>query len=107
MSETKILDEQRKIARYAKALGHPVRIYVLELLSKQSCCYSGDLSEELPIAKSTLSQHLKELKNAGLIQGTIEGNSICYCINEGAIENLRNYFGNISTILSNQQTNCC
>jgi DNA-binding transcriptional ArsR family regulator len=49
------------MARFAKALGHPIRIYILELLSRQSCCYSGDLSEELPIAKSTLSQHLKEL----------------------------------------------
>ncbi|MDP3444765.1 MAG: ArsR family transcriptional regulator, partial [Ignavibacteria bacterium] len=57
--------DQEKTARYAKAMGHPVRMYVLELLSKQSCCYSGDLSDELPIAKSTLSQHLKELKNAG------------------------------------------
>lgn len=62
-------------------MGHPVRIYVLELLSKQSCCYSGDLSEELPIAKSTLSQHLKELKDAGLIQGEIEAPRIKYCIN--------------------------
>ncbi len=73
---------QQKIARYAKALGHPIRVYVLELLSKQACCYSGDLSEELPIAKSTLSQHLKELKDAGLIQGEIETPRIKYCINK-------------------------
>ncbi len=72
---------QEKTARYAKAMGHPVRMYVLELLSQQSCCYSGDLSEELPIAKSTLSQHLKELKEAGLIQGEIEAPRIKYCIN--------------------------
>ena len=77
-----ITDEQRRIARYAKAMGHPVRMYVLELLSRQSCCYSGDLSEELPIAKSTLSQHLKELKAAGLIQGEIEAPKIKYCINK-------------------------
>lgn len=76
-----ITDQQIRLARYAKALGHPVRVYVLELLSKQSCCYSGDLSEELPIAKSTLSQHLKELKDAGLIQGQIEAPKIKYCIN--------------------------
>ena len=75
-----ITSEQRKMARYAKAMGHPVRIYVLELLSKQNCCYSGDLTEELPIAKSTLSQHLKELKDAGLIQGEIEAPKIRYCI---------------------------
>ena len=70
------------MARYAKAMGHPIRMYVLELLSKQSCCYSGDLTEVLPIAKSTLSQHLKELKNAGLIQGEIEGPKIKYCLNQ-------------------------
>ena len=75
-------DKQNRTARYAKAIGHPVRMYVMELLSNQSCCYSGDLSDELPIAKSTLSQHLKELKNAGLIQGEIESPKIKYCINK-------------------------
>jgi len=69
------------MARYAKAMGHPIRMYVLELLSRQNCCYSGDLTEVLPIAKSTLSQHLKELKDAGLIQGEIEAPRIKYCIN--------------------------
>lgn len=77
-----ISEDQKKLARYAKALGHPVRLYVVQLLLKQSCCYSGDLSEELPIAKSTLSQHLKELKDAGLIQGEIEAPKIRYCINK-------------------------
>lgn len=70
------------MARFAKAMGHPIRMYVLEVLSKQTCCYSGDLSEVLPIAKSTLSQHLKELKDAGLIQGEIEGPKIKYCLNQ-------------------------
>lgn len=76
-----ISEKQEKAARYAKAMGHPIRMYVLELLSKQSCCYSGDLSEDLPIVKSTLSQHLKELKEVGLIQGEIEAPRIKYCIN--------------------------
>ncbi len=76
-----LTDKQKKLARYAKAMGHPVRMYVLELLSNQSCCYSGDLTEELPIVKSTLSQHLKELKEAGLIQGETELPKIKYCIN--------------------------
>jgi predicted transcriptional regulator len=76
-----ITEEQQKAARYAKAMGHPIRMYVLELLSKQSCCYSGDLTEELPIVKSTLSQHLKELKDAGLIQGEIETPRVKYCLN--------------------------
>ena len=74
--------DQKAMARFAKAMGHPIRMYVLELLSKQSCCYSGDLTEVLPIAKSTLSQHLKELKDAGLIQGEIEAPKIKYCLNQ-------------------------
>jgi len=80
--EESISEDQKTMARYAKAMGHPIRMYVLELLSKQSCCYSGDLTEVLPIAKSTLSQHLKELKDAGLIQGQIEGPKIKYCLNQ-------------------------
>lgn len=76
-----ITEEQTQAARFAKAMGHPVRMYILELLSRQTCCYSGDLSEVLPIAKSTLSQHLKELKKAGLIQGEIEQPKIRYCLN--------------------------
>ncbi len=74
-------EKQKLTARFAKAMSHPVRLYILELLSKQSCCYSGDLSQVLPIAKSTLSQHLKELKKAGLIQGEIEQPKIKYCLN--------------------------
>ena len=82
MSKSKVItEEQTKAARYAKAMGHPIRIYVLELLSNQNCCYSGDLTEILPVAKSTLSQHLKELRDAGLIQGEIEAPKIKYCIN--------------------------
>lgn len=77
-----IKEDQKKLARYAKALSHPVRVYIMNLLSSQSCCYSGDLSEDLPIAKSTLSQHLKELKEAGLIQGEIELPKIKYCVNK-------------------------
>ncbi|MBS0012108.1 MAG: winged helix-turn-helix transcriptional regulator [Bacteroidales bacterium] len=79
--ESFITERQKKTARYAKAMGHPIRLYVLELLSRQSCCYSGDLTDVLPIAKSTLSQHLKELRAAGLIQGEIEAPRIRYCIN--------------------------
>ncbi|MCG8697362.1 MAG: metalloregulator ArsR/SmtB family transcription factor [Bacteroidales bacterium] len=81
MKKEVLTDKQKKAARYAKAMGHPIRMYVLELLSKQSCCYSGDLTEELPIVKSTLSGHLKELKDAGLIKGEIEAPKIKYCIN--------------------------
>jgi len=82
MKEEVISEDQKTLARFAKAMGHPIRMYVLELLSKQSCCYSGDLTEVLPIAKSTLSQHLKELKDAGLIQGETEAPKIKYCLNQ-------------------------
>ncbi|MBI9054029.1 MAG: helix-turn-helix transcriptional regulator [Bacteroidales bacterium] len=83
MKEFNIYSEQQiKTARIAKAIGHPVRLYILELLSKQACCYSGDLTDVLSIAKSTLSQHLKELKDAELIQGEIEAPKIKYCINK-------------------------
>ena len=96
MNTEEILTEsQRKFARYAKAMGHPVRMYIMETLSKQSCCYSGDLSEVLPIAKSTLSQHLKELKDAGLIQGEIEAPKIKYCLNRKNWEEAKNLFSGI------------
>jgi ArsR family transcriptional regulator, arsenate/arsenite/antimonite-responsive transcriptional repressor len=82
MNDNLVLTEyQIRTARFAKALGHPIRVYILQLLSKQSCCYSGDLSDVLPVAKSTISQHLKELKNAGLIQGEIKPPKIKYCLN--------------------------
>ena len=77
-----ITENEKKLARYSKALSHPIRVHILEILSKQACCYSGDLTDILPIAKSTLSQHLKELKNAGLIQGEIELPKIKYCLNK-------------------------
>ena len=89
---TIISEKQKKAAKYAKAMGHPIRLYILELLAKQSCCYSGDLSEDLPVAKSTLSQHLKELKEAGLIQGEIEAPKIRYCINRENLKEALNLF---------------
>jgi len=73
--------EQEQTARFAKALGHPVRIVILKLLNSQACCYHGDMADELPIAKSTLSQHLKELKEAGLIHGDITPPTTKYCVN--------------------------
>ncbi len=73
--------EQEQLARFAKAMGHPARIAILEFLASQTCCFFGDIHDELPIAKATVSQHLKELKEAGLIQGTIEPPKVRYCIN--------------------------
>jgi ArsR family transcriptional regulator len=95
MSTKLLTNDHKQLARYAKALGHPVRVYIMELLSKQSCCFSGDLAEDLPIARSTLSQHLKELKAAGLIQGTIEYPKIRYCINRENWERAQELFGKL------------
>ena len=92
MLMTEITEEQKLTSRFAKAMAHPVRMYILELLSRQTCCYSGDLSEVLPIAKSTLSQHLKELKKAGLIQGEIEQPRIRYCLNRENWEKAQKMF---------------
>ena len=98
--------KQNSIAILAKALGHPARIAIMEYLIKVDNCICGDIVNELPLAQPTISQHLKELKNAGLIKGTIEGNSICYCIDEKAILKLQNYFSNISLKLD-KKNNCC
>ena len=100
-------DKQNSIAILSKALGHPARIAILEYLIKVDACICGDIVDELPLAQATVSQHLKELKNAGLIKGSIEGNAICYCIDEKVIEKLQNYFASISTKLTNKKNNCC
>lgn len=70
------------IAKYAKALAHPARVAIIHLLLKKQACYCGNIVEELPLSQSTVSQHLRELKEAGLIEGEIEGAKVCYCINE-------------------------
>ena len=87
--------KQEKIARYSKALGHPVRVFIMDFLVKNTdkCCYSGDMAEELPIARSTLSQHLKELKEAGLIQGEINPPYIKYCINKAGWSEAKDLLG--------------
>ena len=99
MENQKIIsDQQEKLARYAKAFSHPIRVYILEFLDKKACCFSGDLDKILPIARSTLSQHLKELKNAGLIQGNIEYPKIRYCLNSDNWEEAKNIFKNFLAI---------
>jgi len=87
-------ENQEKMARYAKAMAHPVRIFILDFLADNidKCCYSGDMAEEIPIARSTLSQHLKELKLSGLIQGSIESPKIKYCIQPENWKIAKKYF---------------
>lgn len=81
MEDKEYTTRQEQLARFAKAMGHPTRIAILHFLVRQKCCFFGDIHEVLPIAKATVSQHLKELKDAGLIQGTIEPPKVRYCIN--------------------------
>ena len=77
-----IVEKEEQLSRYAKALGHPTRVLIMNYLVGLNQCYFGDIHKELPIAKATVSQHLKELREAGLIQGTIEGPKVKYCINK-------------------------
>jgi len=108
MAKEKLTKEQIQLARFAKALGHPVRVAILQMLARQTCCYHGDMSEILPIAKSTLSQHLKELKEAGLIQGTITPPMVKYCINEQNWKSAKSLFDtllNEEVMLKN--VDCC
>jgi DNA-binding transcriptional ArsR family regulator len=99
-------DKQNAIATLAKALGHPARVAIVEYLIKTDTCICGDIVNELPLAQPTVSQHLKELKNAGIIKGEIEGNAVCYCIDEKTIEKISNY---LSTILKKTKlkNECC
>ncbi len=100
-------DEQNAIATLSKALGHPARVAIMEYLIKVDTCICGDIVNKLPLAQPTVSQHLKELKNAGLIKGSIEGNAICYCIDEKELTKLQSYFANISDKLEKKKSNCC
>lgn len=96
---------QNEIALIAKALGHPARIAIMEYLLKVNSCICGDIVNELPLAQPTISQHLKELKSAGLIKGTIEGNAVCYCINEISLSKMQTYFEAMANKLA--KNNCC
>ena len=74
--------KENKLAKYAKALAHPARIAILKMLAQKQACICGDIVDEIPLSQSTVSQHLKELKEAGLIKGDIEGARVCYCIDD-------------------------
>ena len=99
--------KQNQIAKLAKAIGHPARVAILDYLMKVDSCICGDIVNELPLAQATVSQHLKELKNAGLIKGNIEGNAICYCIDEKAFIKLQNYFLNLAKHVEKKKSKCC
>jgi DNA-binding transcriptional ArsR family regulator len=87
--------KDNRVARYAKALSHPARIAILRLLLQKQACICGDIVDELPLSQSTVSQHLKELKEAGLIKGEIEGVRICYCIDEKEWKQAKQYLNSL------------
>ena len=97
--------KENRIASYAKALGHPARIAILQVLLKSRECICGDIVEELPLSQSTVSQHLKELKDVGLIKGNIEGASVCYCIDEKGWAEAKTYLNTLFDSFNGN--NCC
>ncbi len=100
-------DQQNELAIMTKALGHPARVAIIEYLLRVDACICGDIVNELPLAQPTVSQHLKELKNAGLIKGSIEGKAICYCVDERGMDKLKSFFGHITHQLERKKNNCC
>lgn len=103
--------KHNEMAGLFKAMSHPARVAIIEYLLSVDTCICGDIVNELPLAQPTISQHLKELKNANIIKGTIEGTAICYCINPDAIEVVENYLASVIHKLKNKQnssqSNCC
>lgn len=107
MIQKKYSEEQERMARFAKAMGHPARMAILQFLARQESCFFGDIHEELPIAKATVSQHLKELKDAGLIQGEIEAPKVKYCINRENWEIARRMFADFFGQPLCKKEGCC
>ena len=98
-------NEQNGMATIFKALSHPARIAIVDYLLKVDTCICGDIVEFLPLSQSTVSKHLSDLKNAGIIKGTISGNSICYCLDEKTINKLQDFISIIQTNSSSSE--CC
>jgi DNA-binding transcriptional ArsR family regulator len=99
-------DKQNQIARIAKVFGHPARVAILQYLFKANACICGDLVDEIGLAQPTISQHLKELKNIGIIKGSIEGTSVCYCIDEDNWNGLKSMFMEFLNYKSHK-SDCC
>jgi len=99
--------KDNKVSGYAKALAHPARIAILRLLAEKESCMCGDIVDELPLSQSTVSQHLKELKNSGLIKGETDGSKICYCINEKEWKIAKEYLTVFLNGVSIKNKKCC
>jgi ArsR family transcriptional regulator len=110
MGATKTADYTSKeisLAKFAKALSHPARIAILNILLKKQSCICGDIVEELPLSQSTVSQHLKELKEAGLIKGDIDGVSVCYCIDEREWKKASSLISGFMEMFKGNKPDCC
>jgi DNA-binding transcriptional ArsR family regulator len=99
--------ETNEMAEILKALGHPARLAIVQFLMNSPSCICGDIVEVLPLAQSTVSKHLSELKKVGIIKGTITGNNICYCLDEVGFEKIKGLFLNITKYLENSKEECC
>lgn len=99
--------ELQDLAGLAKALSHPARLMILNYLAEQKVCMSGDISNEIPLSRTTVSQHLKELKSAGLIHGTIEGLKVNYCLKPDAIHSLKLSFNDFLSKIDFNEPQCC
>ena len=99
-------EHQNKLALMMKALSHPARIAIIQHLIKTNTCICGDLVDELGLAQATISQHLKELKNVGLVKGTIEGTSVCYCIDQKFFKSYRSEL-ELFFVVIDKRGNCC
>jgi len=100
-------DKQQKLANWAKVLSHPARIAILQYLASCNTCISGDISNHLPLSRTTVSQHLKELKSIGLIKGEVEGLKMRYCLDKTGIETLNSIFNGFITSIQPQNKECC
>lgn len=99
--------KDNRIAGYAKALAHPARVAILRLLIQRKACICGDIVDELPLSQSTVSQHLKELKSAGLIKGDIEGASVCYCIDDQEMTSAQQILQGLFSSYEKNKSTCC
>lgn len=100
-------EAQNRVAGLAKALGHPARVAIIDFLLRQESCICKDIVDELPLSQPTISQHLKELKNAGLIKGSIEGNKVCYCIDRSGFQHLFSYLSEALEQSACSDSDCC
>lgn len=107
-SKTEVFtSKQNQFANLAKAIGHPARVAIIEFLLKQESCICKDIVDELPLSQPTISQHLRELKRVGLIKGSIEGNTVCYCLDKKGFQELMNFSSAVIQKLDKPNIECC